>query len=66
MKYNQYINGPLKIEERGIFFMDDNGYVLYIPLDKTIVDLLKISFDEPKRRSYEFQKGAQSVTVHKT
>lgn len=42
IKYNELIKKDLGIEERGVFALDDNGFVLYIPIDKDIVDTLKI------------------------
>ena len=65
MRYNELIMKDVGIEERGIFLMDDNGYVIYISFDKALLDLLKLSFNEPKRRAYEFLKGAQPVDLNK-
>lgn len=45
--------------------MDDSGWMLYLPIDKPLLDLMKLSIAEPKRRSFEFMKGSQSIDVPK-
>ena len=46
IKYNDLVKKDLDILERGIFALDDTGFVLYVPFDNNLLNtVLKVKME---------------------